>query len=790
MRLWYVFFFFILLYNCQNTKTSSNKLYSVLPNKAFVVLESQNYSNIESSLDEIEMVTPIDDSLRNKIKALSNTIDFNGHIAIGLFNTSNDHINFALVHEKINLSGSQDSTEMAVDIATETSEVTPLKINNNTFFKRTTNGFELFSDSEQLLMRKELFSDDALLENIQKTQSIYNGVNIYNINATNVLPIFSNQLKESYPSASYLQSKKETGLFQLSGISKFSDSLSVMKRFTGTTAQQIELSKVIPADIRYFKSISFDSIARYLSNRVVDSSITANDSLPNYIMSTREVGIFETTEFSAVGIRITDPSIFESIYEINIPTESYKDFQIYEHNNQELFKELFSPFISFDNATVFCLIESSILFAKNPDHLKQIITSYLNKNTLSENGSYKSFDSFLLKESSLFTYWNKDYILSNYPKLSKEYNSSGFQLTIENDYFHINGVLTKYDKENSKSALRERFSIDFDNDIIVGPQLVKNHLNGTKDILVQDIQNNLILLSNKGKIFWKKQLDGKILGEVKQIDMYKNGRLQLAFSTSNKVYVLDRNGNEVNPFPLNFKDKITQPLSVFDYDSNKSYRLLVTQGSQLLMYDAKGKRVKGFNYKSDKKEITSQPKHIRISRKDYIVFKSLDRLKILNRQGSSRISVNTDINFSDNDIYPYQNQFSTTTAEGALVQVDTKGRLTQQNLNLPKDHFLESTNKTLVTQTENKLSVKLKKIELDYGNYTRPKIFYLRDKIYVTTTDRQSKQAFLFDSQGKSISGFPIFGVSQLVLDNLDSDNNLEVVVQPTSKSLSVFDMR
>ena len=67
-------------------------------------------------------------------------------------------------------------------------------------------------------------------------------------------------------------------------------------------------------------------------------------------------------------------------------------------------------------------------------------------------------------------------------------------------------------------------------------------------------------------MLWKKQLDGAILGKIEQIDMYKNGRLQLAFATPNRVYVLDRNGKEVAPFPLKFNDKVTQPLSVFNYD--------------------------------------------------------------------------------------------------------------------------------------------------------------------------------------------------------------------------------
>src|SRR5690606_27291397 len=113
----------------------------------------------------------------------------------------------------------------------------------------------------------------------------------------------------------------------------------------------------------------------------------------------------------------------------------------------------------------------------------------------------------------------------------------------------------------------------------------------------QDINNNLYLISLKGKILWKKQLDSAILGTIEQIDIYKNSRLQFVFATSRRLYVIDRNGKDVAPFPEKFNDNITQPLSVFDYDKNKNYRLLVTQAKNILLYDINAKRVNGFTFK-------------------------------------------------------------------------------------------------------------------------------------------------------------------------------------------------
>jgi hypothetical protein len=297
----------------------------------------------------------------------------------------------------------------------------------------------------------------------------------------------------------------------------------------------------------------------------------------------------------------------------------------------------------------------------------------------------------------------------------------------------------------------------------------------------------LYLISDSGSVLWKKQLQGKILGNIEQIDTYKNGRLQLAFTTSNRLYVLDRNGNDVAAFPLRFRDAITQPLSVFDYDKRKNYRLLVTQGENILMYDAKGKSVSGFDYKTNGSVIKSQPKHFRVGRKDYIVFGAGETLKILDRQGNVRINVKDKIHFSENALYLYQNKFTTTNTLGQLIQVDTKGQLGIKNLSLTDKHKIATTSKTLVSLTENKLKIKSRTVDLDYGDYTAPKIFYLNDKIYVTTTDLQSKKVYLFDSQAKLIPNFPVFGTSISELQKLDKYTGLELITQSDPKTIVIY---
>ena len=92
-----------------------------------------------------------------------------------------------------------------------------------------------------------------------------------------------------------------------------------------------------------------------------------------------------------------------------------------------------------------------------------------------------------------------------------------------------------------------------------------------------------------------------------------------------------------------------------------------------------------------------------------------------------------------------------------------------------------------MSQSENKLSIKTNTLELDYGNYSDPEIFYINDKIYVSVTDLQSKKVYLFDSQAKSIANFPVYGNSKISMDNIDKDRNLEFVTIGDNNSIIIY---
>ena len=306
-----------------------------------------------------------------------------------------------------------------------------------------------------------------------------------------------------------------------------------------------------------------------------------------------------------------------------------------------------------------------------------------------------------------------------------------FQLNFGNGVGNINGIISTEKKEVREIENSNLFKVSFSDPIIVGPFIVKNHINQNEEIIVQDINNILYLIDSSGKIAWSKQIDKKILNKVIQVDSYKNGRLQYVFSTESQLYMLDRKGRDVGKFPLQFNDKITLPISVFDYDNNKNYRICITQGNELFMFDSKGIFVNGFKYKKQDQIITS-PKHFRIQNKDLIVFKTKSKFNIINRRGDIRIKLKSDIKFSNDYIYSYQNNLVSTSNNNDIVKIDLKGNIDKIKEDNSNKIFIVSNDDFISYLINNSIKTRKNKIDLEFGNYSNLGMHENKKNIFIS----------------------------------------------------------
>ena len=807
MRLFSASLLLLLIFGCSKNKTEHAKLLDFAPSNSSIIIKTSNLESFNNSINNSDFLqnlskTPSYRNLNKKLKPLSN-LNPTSDVLICFSKDKKDSLHYSVITKlDKDLFITDSLPNYTEEVFTNKKQSIIKSTLGETIFYSPIIDSTFFASSSKEIIEHAFDNTNKNIElekiyktsNNSKTLSLVIKPNNEFINSLFIEDSLSFDVLTEYMAIDVDLDQNET---YFNGIAKALDSTeSLINVFKNTIPQVNQMQNITPSNSDGFMSFTFDDFEVLNTNLLKfnnkDSIYNSNPIFNDVV----EIGIIYEDENRAIVLSSTD--IIETndalLSELTI-TNTYRGITIYNFSRPALFAKTFKPLISYNKANLYCVLDDFFVFSDNLEMLQNIIANYQNKTTLGDKSYFKNAKQKLSDASSLLQVTNasalKNILNKNIEADAnynlKDYNIAAIQFIYDNNFAHVNSLITKNKTRASVNSVSEELNIKLDKTILNTPQLVKNHITKQKEIVVQDINNNLYLISNKGKILWKKQLHGPILGNIKQIDVYKNGRLQLAFATPNRVYILDRNGKDVKPFALKFNDEITQPLAIFDYDNRKKYRLLITQGKNVLMYDTKGKTVKGFTFKSANNAIISQPKHFRIGSKDYITLKTKNKLYILDRLGKTRVKPKQSHTYSNQPVFLFNNTFTTTTDTGDLISVDSKGNISSRKLNLSKNHHLETTSKTLIAQSENKLIIKSKTTELDFGDYTKPKLFYINNKIYVSITDLQTHKVYLFDSQSKLLPNFPVYGNSTIDLNNIDKDKNLEFVTKGDNNSIILY---
>jgi hypothetical protein len=202
------------------------------------------------------------------------------------------------------------------------------------------------------------------------------------------------------------------------------------------------------------------------------------------------------------------------------------------------------------------------------------------------------------------------------------------------------GSLTIQSQKEQAVSSSYLWSTSLEAPVIAGPYLVKNHRSGVNNVVVQDETNTLYWMNEAGEVKWTKKLDLPIVGPIQQVDLFKNAKYQLVFTTSNQLHCVDLLGRNVEAFPITLPSTTSLGLSVLDYDKNRNYRFLIPCGDQLYNFTSDGKMVDGWKTDASNGALTQRPFLYQRGGKDYIITSTLEQAIILNRRGERRIKTN------------------------------------------------------------------------------------------------------------------------------------------------------
>lgn len=348
----------------------------------------------------------------------------------------------------------------------------------------------------------------------------------------------------------------------------------------------------------------------------------------------------------------------------NFRIDAETTYDIYRMPVNDFSKRLFGEIFSGVETSWFTVHDNCLIMAASYESICRYLQSVLLQATLSNSQGYRNFSSGLSQRSSLYLWvspsrafpflnniFNSEIaesVASGTPLL-KNIEAAGWQFGSENRMIY-NMAKLKYNPVVAEKSMTTWKSY-IGNLVINQPQFVVNPLNKTeRDLVLQDAENNFHLINKEGRILWKIKLSGPILGEVKQIDFFKDGKLQYLFNTNEAIHLIDRAGNYIQNFPVALRAKATNGLSVFDYDNKRDYRICIAcDDHKIYIYDKNGKTVTGWSPEKTEHDVLNPVHHYRLASKDYIVFFDRENNYILDRQGKERVKSDAGFTNSKND---------------------------------------------------------------------------------------------------------------------------------------------
>ncbi|MFO7669398.1 MAG: hypothetical protein R6W31_07045 [Bacteroidales bacterium] len=461
----------------------------------------------------------------------------------------------------------------------------------------------------------------------------------------------------------------------------------------------------------------------------------------------------------------------------------------------------------------FTLFENYLIFGPSVEVLSRVLYQNILHKTFISDPVFKEMSDYLSNRSNV-TFFFRPYQYLDYRRAILNAETSERLDAMELFLRRIPGVVVQYSSEEGMfyqsisfkytSQIKEKaltvWESLLDSTAIVKPSLVDNHNTREKEIFVQDASNRIYLINSSGRILWKLNLEGPLLGEVHQVDFYKNGKLQYLFNTAGKLHLVDRNGNYVERYPVSLRSEATAPLALFDYDKSRDYRIFIPgTDRKIYLYNTEGNVVTGWKFGKTESVVTTEPQHFRIGVKDYIVVKDRTRAYFLDRQGNERIKPKTRVVFSERNLFTLdmnireeKPRWISTDTSGNVVSIYMDGSvstLLRQNLStdhlfrmqdmdmdgVPEYIFADGDELSLLKQDGTKLlSYRVK------GRISEmPDIYkFSAGDIKIGITDQSRNRIYLINTDGSLYEGFPLEGATRFSIGYFaGSDSRFNLIV-------------
>ena len=528
---------------------------------------------------------------------------------------------------------------------------------------------------------------------------------------------------------------------------------------------------------------------------VVRDRYNAQHNLPSppidsLLMKARAVAKVNTLQNQIAVLDMTGVEDLVPILEKNAEaTRKVREAMTYQFSTEKSIKHLVAPLLSLPTLTHAALFNDLLFLAPSEASLTEVITQLSNGYSIGSDEQFEGLLAEIPNESSLLFVGVEEFFSKQLHSLLiddiQTRSSDKFPFWLGVGLVESGVAQVQFQKVSKQEKIKNKrpkllFSKSIESNISQGPNAVLNHLNGSMEWVIQDEKHNLTLISSTGKNNWTRPIGNPIQFPIRQVDLYKNSRLQMAYTTKKGFEVIDRNARPVSPFSSTLNNPL--PLAVFDYENSRDYRLVLIDQNKLELRNRKFTKVSGFN--RTKADLKYSPKHIRIGSRDYIVMiQKNGKLLLLDRRGNVRIKTPNNLVVSSN-IYLHQNGFIGLDNKNRLFRIEINGKISYRTLPFETTYHVCARGKNLVLLTENKLEINGRLLELDFGLYGEPSIHVVNNRTMISLVDEQEEKVYVFDRKGNLLPHFPIYGAGPVTID---SDRKGKVFLATTGENNSLI---
>lgn len=219
----------------------------------------------------------------------------------------------------------------------------------------------------------------------------------------------------------------------------------------------------------------------------------------------------------------------------------------------------------------------------------------------------------------------------------------------------------------------------FERDTVVtvpkGPFKVKNSGTGKVNDFYQQDNMYLCLRDENGKGLWGVQFSTPVCGRASTVDYFANGKLQILFASGSRLYLIDRLGRFVKPFPVDLGKDILIGPDVYDFSGQKRYNVMVLHKDNTIdMYNLQGKKPADWKGITSKETIKGLPESVKVNGKTWWIVRTSMQTLIFPFYGGDPVTVSEGNRMirPDSAVVPVRNGVEVTRYDGKKSTVELK----------------------------------------------------------------------------------------------------------------------